>query len=193
MRRIIRFALFGAIGYGAGGVLHFFVLRSLLPYGVGVWAVGVQVLFVVTGLLGGAALGVALRKGVRGIIILGLRSGIGFLFGNFLGGQLISLMLPEDLSASTNLVFVAVVHGVLKGAFGGMVLGLYLRGWRKTVGLSLAGALGFGTGSLIVQTSSRWPGLSFDMLIFLGLIGPALMGIIGGALLGTAVGYFEKE
>ena len=152
MKRIARFALYGAVGFGVGGLL-----AEALPL------LG-PVAYVARGALGGAALGLALR---RRAIALALAGGIGF------GAGLLAL-LPLVFDNPFGGVWDDAFFGAIVGTILGIALGLALWDWQKIIGLALAGALGFGIGGMIIS------------------LGWTLMGVTGGAFLGAALGYLER-
>ena len=174
MKSIVRFALFGAIGFGIGGIIigmgFSLAISPMAVLGIG---------FAAMGALGGASLGLALRRKVATLALLGA---IGFLTG-ILGG----FFIGEELGGE-NLGLAIFLAFAVTGMIGGAALGLALRNWRAIIGLALAGALGLGIGMTIIM---------FIPLEFL-LVGNkfALMvtvsGIIGGASIGATLGYLEK-
>jgi len=164
LRRIGRFALFGAVGFGIGGLI--------LDVGPVPGMIGSPIM----GALGGAALGLALR---RRAIALGLTGAIGLLVGIL---AVLPLALDEHRPFGGD--WDGVFFGAIMGTILGAALGLALWDWRKIMGLALAGAIGFGIGF----------GIGFAIFmsaIDMTIIG-LLSGIIGGAFLGAALGYLER-
>ena len=176
-KRIIRFALFGAIGFGIGGIIIGMGLSvSLVVGGIG---------FAAMGALGGASLGLALRRKVATLALLGA---IGFLTGILAG-----FFIGEELGGE-NLGLAIFLAFAVTGMIGGAALGLALRNWRKIIGLALAGALGFGIGMMILMFIPHvliFIPLEFEFNIFAVMV--HFSGIPGGALIGATLGYLEKE
>ena len=188
MKRIAMLALFGAIGFGIGGLfpgpaaLFAFAgsfQRTDWPSAIFAFAV-LGLGFAAKGALGGTALGLALSRGRRRVAALALFGSIGFLAG----GLLFLFLIPRGmyLAHSSGIV-------LLDGALGSAALGLALRDRRKIVGLALAGALGFWLGLMISNYFTSW--LQFGWLL-LPVIKFSLQGLIGGALIGAFMGYLEK-
>lgn len=187
-RRTAALALWGGIGFLIGGFANVLPM-VLVEFGGGMIdfldeALGGAVL----GGLGGTALGLALRRGRRGVATLALFGGIGFVAGGFLGASLCYSFL---FFRSGGGMFQVAPPGIalLDGAFGGAALGLALRDGRKVIGLALAGALGFWLGSMITNYLHSWLGFGFLLTVFMF----SLQGIIGGASLGAVLGYLEKR
>ena len=166
-----RCALFGAVGFGIGGII--LGITFLAP-----WEAWIFPFFgmLAMGAFGGAALGLALRTGRRKTIGLALFCGIGVLAG------FLSFVLAGENS------LIAVFLFSMPGVLAGVALGLALRrGMRNTIGLAVAGGLGFGIGFMI--------GIFFGLIIsgsypFLPFV---VMGVIGGASLGAVLGYLEEN
>jgi len=181
MNRIVRFALWGAVGFCVGGAIGGTITSDLNTF----------VSLAILGIFGGASLGFV-SKGWKGAIILALASGAGFVFGTFLSviiGMGLGLTLPEPIDEIYGLV-VPFVMGAITGAVGGMALGLALKDWRGVGLLALAGAVGCGIAAQINQN------------VLLGLLTTQLLstvvpfsiwGLIGGAFLGVALGYLKKR
>lgn len=152
-KKIAKFALFGAIGFGVGA------------------------LFLLTmGITGGAALGLAL-KNRRKVIVLALVGGIGFLFGLWVGvyvwEQAVALWEPFKT------VWGYAIYGGTIGAIEGAALGLVMGGRRKIIVLAIAGALGFGIGIIIAPST---PFIAYIQWIIWGIIGGASLGAALGYL-----------
>ena len=172
MKRIVKFALYGALGFGVGGVI-----------GGAVWVAldAPQLGFPIFGAIGGASLGFSLKDGKRAML-LALAGAIGFGVG-FLMGFFIVLTIWEPVYVE------GLLLGVVGGTLGGASFGLVLRNWGKTGLLALAGAVGFG-----IAVQAAWDllrGLSPQVLW--GAITLAIWGIVGGAFLGAALGYLERK
>ncbi len=157
IKRIARFTLFGTIGFGIGGAFR------LIESGVG----GLSIM----GAIGGVALGLAIRRGLGKVTILAVLGAIGFSVGTLIA---VFSMLDAPDNFLTDFI-----TGAVAGAIGGLALGLALWDWRKFIGLTLAGALGFGIGGMFAS----YTGFLFNIL----------WGIIGGAFLGAALGFLEKS
>ncbi len=160
-----RCALFGAVGFGVGGLIG----EALVGVAGSSSLLGVPIM----GAIGGATLGLALRRKVATLALVGA---IGFLAGPLAGMFVWGFAGGKDLAG---VLFLAVT-----GMIGGAALGLALRNRREIIGLALAGALGFGISGIFLYTTH------LDLTPWLGFV---LMGIIGGAFLGATLGYLEKE
>jgi MFS family permease len=204
IKRIAKFALFGAVGFGIGGPIIWGIVW-FLPRHLFHWSVfylenrlsswEIPLLIVVAGFMGvfgGAALGLALNRGQRKTAFLAIAGVVSFSAGAFLAilpaGFLMGLR-EYWLFGYPNIeeVWLFVVFGSVLGLVGGMGLGLAMMGRRKFVGLAIAGALGFGIGHTILGMIVHY----FESSI---LLSPwtAIPGIIGGAFLGAALGFLEK-
>jgi len=170
MKSIVRFALFGAIGFGIGGITIGMGLSvSMVVAGIG---------FAAMGALGGASLGLALRRKVATLALLGaIGFSTGILAGLFIGG----VIGGENLDIAMLLAF------AVTGMIGGAALGLALRNWRKTIALALAGVLGFGIGMMILMFIPLEFCQGNKFVLMLNYIG-----IPGGASIGATLGYLEK-
>ena len=196
MKKIAMFALFGAVGFGIGGL--FPGPAALFAFAASFqrtdWPSAVIALailgfgFATEGALGGTALGLALGKGRRMTAALALFGGIGFVAGGFLGASLCYSFLFFR-SGGGMLQVAPPGIALLDGALGGAALGLALRDGRKIIGLALAGALGFWLGSMIANYVHHWLGFGFLLTVFMF----SLQGIIGGASIGAVMGYLEKQ
>ncbi len=205
IKRIARFALFGAVGFGIGSLM---LGAGYLGVSIIVWAIEagwspvtvaaiacVALVFgsAAMGAIGGAGLGWALRNR-RKTLRLALWGAIGFGIGGC--------------------IWFAVIFGSEWGwipdfdpsmlalaAIGGAGLGLALKGWQKIVGLALAGFLGFIITNIILNTFIRHFPLRIETFITYfplrnGVLGwfcaYVPLGIIVGAFLGAAMGILEK-
>ena len=172
MKRIVKFAVYGAIGFGVGGAIGGVVWIALDAPQLG---------FPILGAIGGASLGLSLKHRKRAIF-LALAGAIGFGVG-FLAGFFIVLTIWEPVRVE------GLFLGAVGGALGGASFGLVLRNWRKAGLFALAGAIGFG-----IAVQAFWDllrGLSPQVLW--GAITLAIWGIVGGAVLGAALGYLGKR
>ena len=161
IKRIAKFALFGTIGFGIGGAIR------LIGFGV--------VELLIMGAIGGAALGLALKRGWGKVTILALLGAIGFSVGTVIA--VFSMLDAPDNSLTD------FITGAVAGAIGGLALGLALWDWRKFIGLTLAGALGFVIGALFLVIF----GIYYEHVAWFA--GP---GIVGFTFLGAALGFLEK-
>ncbi len=106
MKRMVKFALYGAIGFGVGGAIGGVVWVALDAPQLG---------FPILGAVGGASLGFSLKDGKRAML-LALAGAIGFGVG-FLMGFFIMLTIWEPVH----------VEGLFLGAIGGII-------WRRFPG-----------------------------------------------------------
>lgn len=198
---VMRFVLFGAVGFGIGwAVAGFFnggfiaITAPMFPPGPGPrlepppWWVGSApyLSWFFAGACGGAGLGLALRSWKR-MVALAVAGFLGFGLGSFLFFVLAFLF---------GLHPVGVAMGV--GLLGGVMLGLTFGDWKRVVLLGLAGLAGFGIGGAIAA-ALRMPTILFadweqpPLLLLLYVLVQAMVGIIGGASLGAALGYLERR
>ena len=173
---IIRFVLFGAVGFGVGGAISgplLMFLPGLVP-----GLVGLPLTLFLVGALGGAALGLALRDW-RHVVILALLGALGLTVGVLAGLILGSFFNYPEVPIT-----------VMVGAVVGASLGVAFRDWRTILALAVAGAVGFGVGTL----PADFVRFSIPMLRQLGEAGSiAITGTIGGASLGAALAYLERR
>ena len=181
MKRITRFALWGAVGFCVGGAIGGAITSNLDTF------MGLAIL----GIFGGASLGFVL-KGWKGAILLALAGGAGFVVGTFLSviiGMALGLTLPKTISEIYGLV-TPFIMGAITGAIGGMALGLALKDWRVAGHLALAGAVGFGIAAQINES------LLLKLLtaqILSTIVPLSIWGLIGGVSLGAALGYLKMR
>lgn len=161
---MIRFAVFGAIGFGVGGTIA--ISSTLVP-------IPLPVSVLDGGTVGGASLGLALRDW-RKAVMLALLGALGLVAGVF-----------ATLSVASYFNYSSVAMGALVGAVIGASLGVAFSGWRLILGLAVAGAVGFGVGLLAGDLLRAL----FPVIRGLGSI--TVAGLIGGASLGAALGYLE--
>ena len=185
LRRIARFALFGAIGFGAGGAVAGGIQQAISsPYEM--FAIIVFFFTIpVWGAIAGLVLGLAFWERSK-VITLSLLGAIGLPAGGLIGTLVI--LAGMDLEVVGWAVWIAwfgVTSIVIAWVLG---FGIWRdwRNWRKMLVLALAGALGFGLGEYIIGT--------FGSLMLMGWRGLSWMwvGIIGGASVGAALGYLER-
>ena len=176
LKNIVKFALLGAVGFGVGWLLKVRLPSLQADY----WVVfeGVE------GVLGGLALGLAAKRGLKGLATIAVFCGIGFSAGIFLGYLLARLLSLASIEQYL------VAYGLFTGAFGGVALGLTLGGWKRAIVLALAGAIGF---SILPIIMAVWFPISFfGQGSVVGNFLAFFPGVVGGALLGAAAGYLEK-
>jgi hypothetical protein len=197
VKRITKFALFGAVGFCIGGIFPglamFLAFAFTFERGESwyIWVIAFVILvagFFAKGSIGGKALKLALSKSQQSISPLALYGAIGFIIGG-----LLRFFLPPIFSGVGGLWYPVISFNTflldgLEGAIGGAALGLAFGDKRKVMGLALAGFLGFGISWMI----ANYLGYRFEWLPQT-IIRFTLSGIIGGALLGVALGYFERE
>ncbi len=175
-KTVMRFVIFGAVGFGIGGAISGQLSRFLPEMVPGL--VGLPLILFVGGALGGASLGLA-AKDFRRVVILALLGALGLTIGVMAG-----LILGSFFFNYSEVAIAAIV-----GAVVGASLGAAFLDWRTIVALAVAGAVGFSVGSL--------PGgsLGFSIPIIRQLLGAsgsiAVAGLVGGASLGAVLGYLE--
>ena len=205
MKRIARFALFGAVGFGIGGLflgpVALFAFagsfqRTDWPAAIFAFAV-LGLGFAAKGALGGTALGLASRKGRRMTASLALFAAIGFLAGGLLflflvpGGMFRNVFSITEMGYEPTAIWllVAAVFGVLgfglaaNELLGQTAPGLTLtRGRRRVAALAILGAIGLLVGGLL------WAFLSPGGMYLAKSSGIILLdGALGGAALGLAL------
>lgn len=176
--RVANFALFGAAGFGVGGLIlglaseaagrvnwktaDFLESLPLLLF---------PLFMLIAGAIGGIALGLALQRRIS--CTLAVLMALGF----FPGITIIiiaSTRFSEQFNYIPNTVYIGLVLGIL--------LGLSTKNWRKILLLSIAGALGGVAGGAVAALSN-----SHAWYII------AIQGAIGGAFLGGALGILETD
>ncbi|MFC2024765.1 hypothetical protein ACFLTJ_04270 [Chloroflexota bacterium] len=165
---IVKFAIYGAIGFGIG--LTIIALSDIEPWLVGLF---------LPGAIGGASLGWALG-GWKKAWPLALAGAIGFGSGR---GLTIILAFTFGWYG----IGFQVIMGAIIGAIGGFSLGIALKNMAWARFLTLASAGGFSIGyvaysQIIGQQAAGGPANIF-----------IIWGFIGGAFLGAALGYLEKR
>ncbi len=171
---VMRFVVFGAVGFGVSGIIvgalwHLAFLFSFQAAGL---------LFVLSGAVGGASLGLAL-KDFRQTVILALHG---------TGGVILGVPIGVSLGSFFNYSEVAIA--AFMGAIVGALLGVAFGDWRTILALAVAGAVGFGVGLL----AGDFLRASLPILRQVGEVGNiAAAGSVGGASLGAALGYLEKR
>ncbi len=169
---VMRFVVFGAVGFGVGGAITR-PLSLLLP---GMVAVPLTVL--IAGAVGGAALGLALKNFMR-TLILALLGALGLTVGVMAGAILGPLFSYSE-----------VPIGAIAGAVVGASLGVAFRDWTAILALAVAGAVGFGVG----LSAGDFLRFSVPIIRGVGEVGSIIVaGLVGGASLGAALGYSENH
>ena len=199
---IVRFIIFGAVGFGIawtllgafgggfpmagavglvlGGAIFSGDLPSLLLY-MPVLSLG--------GAFGGAALGLAF-KDFRRVVILAVLGAVGFFVGSFIVVGLFFYLSFVQAGYGLLEALSAAALGLVVGA----LLGLSLRSFRGILLLALMGLVGFGIGGVIAAALQGFPSLPSESVFPVqNAVFGAAEGIIGGALLGAALGYLESR
>ena len=199
---VMRFVIFGAVGFGIGWAVAGFVNVALVgitapmfrppsppPPGLGMLP---YFAYFFAGAFGGAALGLALSSWKRAVA-LAAAGGVG------LG---LSFFLFFIVAFLFGLREVGIAMGV--GLSGGVMLGLTFGDCKRVVVLGLVGLVGFGIGGAIaavlempfalypffVEFVELWRTPS---LLLQHVLVQATVGLIGGASLGAALGYLERR
>lgn len=177
MKKIAKFALFGAIGFGIGGAIG------------GTIAVDAAIFFglAIMGGIGGMSLGLAL-KSWKMAGFLGLAGAVGFLFGLFVS-VFIGLGLAEVLPLP-NLIWIILGRFTIGGAIAGAALGLPLKSWKASGFLALAGTIAF---RILDQVQQVVPLGFITPQLLSGVTQMFIWGVVLGAFLGAALGYLEKR
>ena len=183
---MLRFVVFGAVGFGFSGII------------VGVlWPLAFLFSFQAAGLLfvlSGASLGLALGDRER-TIHLAVLGTLGFALGGLVALAVAVGFVPAfgSLSASED-YGIRGAMGVLGGAVVGASLSLAFLDWRRTLALTLTGAVGFGVGLIVgVFALQGMFGVRFMAGTWGTVILCALAGTSGGASLGAALGSLENR
>ncbi len=180
---ILRFVSLGAVGFGVGGAMAA-ASWPLLVFTFGASAL----LFVLSGAVGGASLGLALgdRRRTLALALLGI-------LGTLIGGIVALVIAFLYLASEEALYGVRGAMGVFGGAMVGASLGLAFRDWKRVFVLMLSGAVGFGFGIVLGVFLLR---TAFGEDFMAGTTGTiilyAITGVTGGALLGGSLGYLER-
>jgi hypothetical protein len=187
LKNIVRVALLGALGFGIGGLI-IGTLIHLLGESISIAFVGPAI----AGAVGGASLGVALRRKVWQLALAGT---VGLLLGGVLGG-LIAFYLNSKADLIDLLISVTpVMIGLLTGASLGWGIS---SPFRITVWLAVSGILGGGVCVAVTKVITRtW--LEPFFITNLDKIYPhawllfGLQGIIGGIFLGATLGFLDNR
>jgi hypothetical protein len=169
---LLRFVLWGAVGFGLGGLLGAAVILDLgtLLVSRGLVATEDQLIVMsligclgygLMGAFGGAALGLARRQvrtaarlAVAGLLAFGLGGLANVLLAGVQGIDL-SVMPPAPLP----LLLLTLTAFGIRGTLGGALLGLAFRSRHSVRILSVAGFLGFGLGAGLCLCLFLVPGL----------------------------------
>ncbi len=161
---VMRFVIFGAVGFGIGGAIGF-VAFLLIPVG---------------GAVGGASLGLALKDRRRAVILA------------LLGALGLSVGILATLTFASLLNYAWGPMGAIVGAAVGASLGVAFWDWSRFVVLAVVGSVGFGVG-MLAGNLLPWDSLP-SVVVRFGLgISIVVAGAIGGASLGATLGYLEKR
>jgi hypothetical protein len=210
-----RSALWGALGFGLGGVLCGLV-QGALNYPATETPVRDSVMaslgFAVMGLVGGLALGLAERDGraVRRCSLAGL---LGFGVGGLLALLLVyaaqrdltalpplfaGAQFPGGLEAGLGIylyaAFMYMLAFMVRGVIGGAVLGVAVANRHAVRFLAAASGVGFGLGGVLGVLILNCP---LWNVAYLGVFGVFVLwlgctALVGGAVLGTAVGMLSR-
>lgn len=196
---LIRFAILGAVGFGAGWAIAAVLLvnETFRP-----WA------FFVGGACGGATLGLALGDWKRtAVLTLAGTLGCGAAF--YLSLVAVDFVLWLDVSPYSTYgkyalvsLYLFVFTGPAVGMFGGTALSLTFGDWKKSTILTLVGLVGFGVGESIADAlqSPLFGAFLYSQQALLqgapmwtNALDEAIRGAVGGASLGAVFGYLEKR
>jgi hypothetical protein len=210
-----RFALWGALGFGLGGVLCGLVQAALnypATEAAGRDSLMASVGFGVMGLVGGLALGLAERDGraARRFVLTGV---LGFGVGGLLA-LLLVYAEQRDLSALPPLFVGAQAPGglpggwgvflyvacmyllafMVRGVIGGAVLGLAVPHRHAVRFLAFAGGLGFGLGGVVgvLLLNAPWWNVAYLGVYGVFVLWLGSTALVGGAVLGAAVGMVTR-
>src|SRR5215211_4327268 len=180
---VTRFVLFGAVGVGIGGT----VAGAWWPLAF-VTRGAAALLFILSGAVGGASLGLALGDRGRTIKLV-LLGTLGFTLGG-----IVALVIAFGFMSGSEEYGARGMMGIFGGAMVGASLAFAFGGWKRIVVLTLAGAVGSGAGVVIGTFALQG---MFGEGFLMGTSGTialyAITGIIGGAALGAALGYLESR
>jgi hypothetical protein len=181
---MMRFASFGAVGFGVGGtVAGACYLLAFMTSGTS------EPLFILSGAVGGASLGLPLGDWRR-TKLLALLGTVGVTLGG-----IVALVISRGFLSGSEEYGTRGLMGIVAGAIVGASLALAFGDWeRRMIVLALAGGVGFAAG-VIVGTLILQEMFGKDFLV--GTSGTivlyAITGIVGGASLGAALGYLEHR
>jgi hypothetical protein len=174
---ILRFLIFGAVGFGACGVTAL-ALSLLLP-GIFAWF---ALALLIAGAVGGASLGLALKDS-RLSALLALYGAGGMLLGFPIGYSLASFFNNSEVSIAA-----------FEGASIGGLLGVALGDLRTILVLAVAGAVGFGVGFFVGDLLRASVPILRQGGEIVGEIGSITTAeVVGGAALGAVLGYLRPQ
>jgi hypothetical protein len=176
---VIRFAAFGASGFGIGGLI----------YGLGfhVPNSGFALIFAATGFVvqaapGGLALGWAMNATFSKTLYFSFLSVAGFAVGRYVLLLPFGLLFGERYSGDPPGSYLfGLLLGGISGVGLGLIIGLGSEFNQRLKVLVMAGGLGFGLGMMV--TTPFYYGLSAQQWL-----GYMIGGIIGGGIFGPALG-----
>jgi hypothetical protein len=205
-----RFALYGALGFGLGGVLcgileaAFAVATAETPFLASLVA---TLGFAFVGILGGTALGLAAGD-TRLLRRLALTSFLGFGPGGLIGLFLVLMLqadptvLPPVLVPSSGAGPAVYALGAVlwmvgfgaRGAMGGAVMGLAVAHRHSVRLLSILGLVGFAAGGAVSTAILNLGGLNAPTLgrLIVYVIWLTTSTSVGGAILGAGVGMLVR-
>ena len=172
INRILRFAIFGTIGFGIGGAFLGWAIQFNEDRGAnfGDWETFLLIIgALLMGAFGGLVLGLALRNKMR-ILILVVTTSIGSFIASIVG-----IFTVTNEPTFINISLVSLTLGVVLG----IAIGIFLLDWKKVIALSLFGAIGGIIGAAITSNFEDWS-------VWYAL---TIQGSIGGAILGGALGF----
>ncbi|KTB47691.1 hypothetical protein [Dehalogenimonas alkenigignens] len=181
---ILKFALFGAAGFGLGGLLYGISIQTPLP-GTSFYVLLTLFGFAAQAGVGGLALAMALGVNPPRALKMVLFCIFGFLAARYLLLLPLFFVIGDRFSGNPPESYVLnLLLGFISGVGAG--IGIWLSsGLRRSVGLLiLSGGIGFGFGLLI--TTPLYYGLSPQHWL-----GYTVAGTIGGGVLGAAMGSMQ--
>ena len=170
---ILRFGLFGVIGFGVGIFLTRQFMFSLLLTEPLVFGISYTILGAILGAIGGLSLGLVIRDTKKAKFLV-LAGAIGSVIASIL-----NLYIYFYLSAS------ALPPEVILGAVGGASFGLVFKNWKKVLIMALASGVGFYLGYYIMHYMYTYTNLLFSVNSLF------IPGCIGGLSVGLTFGYLE--
>jgi hypothetical protein len=213
---VARFAAWGALGFGLGGVLCGLVQAALNHPASQIAARDSLIAtlgFGIMGMLGGATLGFAARS-VRAVNRFALAGLVGFGAGGLLNLLLVYaaardltalapvfgvVAAPEaeavDLRIYTFIALMYAIAFLTRGVIGGAVLGVAVPSRHAVRFLSLMGGLGFGIGGIAgwAVVNQPWLEVAHLGVYAVYVLWLTTSTLIGGAVLGAGVGLLSRS
>lgn len=172
---VVRGAVWGALGFGAGwaiaGAAGDFMLFA----------------FAVAGALGAAALAYAFGD-VRRYGPYASAGAVGYFVGFFVAFVLVLFMWEPP-------VLEMALVGLMGGAAGGLLLGAVVAGWRGALLVSAVSALGFAVGYAAVADTGLFPDYASCCTAAQTVVVAsfnAVIGLVGGAATGAAAAWARR-